>query len=338
MSAPTTSRNDPDPNTVTPAQSDDTPRDVAPPTHREISRGTAVRSAGFGVLVALMLAAFWTPLTMLMRFSFQQEHYSHIILIPLTTAAIFVLHRKEIFARVQTDRLAGLGFLGAGVLFYLLGQRRSASLSINDQLSAEVFAVLVVLVGAFILCYGLRTTRSALFPVLFLFLTVPIPDLLLNQAIVWLQTGSAEVSHAMFEVLGVPVFRNGFVFTLPGVTIEVARECSGIRSSMALLIMMLLSGHFFLTSPWTRAALLLAAFPLLVVKNGIRIVTLSLLTIYVDPGFLTGELHRQGGIVFFLIALLILGLVVVVLQRSEQRWAARPGLATPVSDLARPRS
>jgi len=55
------------------------------------------------------------------------------------------------------------------------------------------------------------------------------------------------------------------------------------------------------------------------VKNGIRIVTLSLLSIYVDPSFLTGNLHHQGGILFFLLALGILLPLLWLLQQHERR-------------------
>ena len=56
--------------------------------------------------------------------------------------------------------------------------------------------------------------------------------------------------------------------------------------------------------------------------------TLSLLSIYVDPGFLNASLHRNGGILFFLLALLILSPVLLLLQRSE-RQAGTPSLPSP---------
>ena len=68
----------------------------------------------------------------------------------------------------------------------------------------------------------------------------------------------------------------------------------------------------------------IAAIPLLLVKNGIRIVTLSLLSIYVDPGFLTGSLHRSGGILFFILALVILAPVLWILQRSKPTASPAP--------------
>jgi exosortase len=111
-----------------------------------------------------------------------------------------------------------------------------------------------------------------------------------------------------------------------GVTIEVAQECSGIRSSLVLLGVSLVASHWFLRSAWTKAILILVTVPLAIAKNGMRIVTLSLLSVYVDPGFLTGRLHHQGGIVFFSVALVLLVSMLLVLKRSEGEG---PGILSP---------
>jgi exosortase len=288
-----------------------------------IRSGVARRSVGFALLVGLTLATFGTSLVMLVRFSFQAEHYSHIVLIPLVSAFVIGLERRHVFARLETHRAAGVTLLGAGALIAVIGRRLSDSMSMNDRLSVIVFGVVSSVVGAFVLCYGLRALRAGLFPVLFLYLMVPIPDLLLSRIVLGLQLGSAEVTHALFELVGAPVLRTGLLFALPGVTIEVAQECSGIRSSLALLITSLLAGHFVLHATWAKAALAVATLPLLVVKNGIRIVTLSLLSIHVDPSYLSGNLHSRGGIVFFALSLVLLVPILRLLQKSEGGGHAR---------------
>ena len=101
--------------------------------------------------------------------------------------------------------------------------------------------------------------------------------------------------------------------------IEVAEECSGIRSSIALLVTGLLACHLFLRSGWGKIALILSIVPLALLKNGVRIVTITLLGIYVDPGFMTGYLHQSGGIVFFLFSLAPMAIVLGVIQRFETR-------------------
>jgi hypothetical protein len=54
-------------------------------------------------------------------------------------------------------------------------------------------------------------------------------------------------------------------------------------------------------------------------KNAIRIATLSLLAIHVDIGFVGGsDLHRKGGIVFFVTTLLLIAPILWFLRRSER--------------------
>src|SRR3989441_11787730 len=117
---------------------------MAPAKLSEISREKTARSACFAVLVGLTLAAFGAPLSMLIRFSFQHEHYSHIILVPLVSASLFFLERNRIFLHVETRWGTGLGLVFAGVLLYWFGQRDLASSSENDQLAIAIFSVLVI--------------------------------------------------------------------------------------------------------------------------------------------------------------------------------------------------
>src|SRR5262249_51864248 len=157
-------------------------------------------------------------------------------------------------------------------------------------------------------------------PLLFLLFMVPIPGILLNAAVDLLKKGSTEMVAALFTITGTVYHREGYVFSLPNVVIEIADECSGIRSSLALVMTVLLASHMFLTSAWKKAVLALAVIPLTIVKNGIRIVTLTLLAVHVNPGFLTGQLHHEGGILFFLLTLVLLSPLFRLLQRSEPQF------------------
>ncbi|MGD0404951.1 MAG: archaeosortase/exosortase family protein, partial [Candidatus Acidiferrales bacterium] len=71
--------------------------------------------------------------------------------------------------------------------------------------------------------------------------------------------------------------------------------------------------------PWKMLLFIVLVFPVSIVKNAIRIVTLTLLGVYVDPSFLRGNLHHDGGFVFFLLALAIIFPVLLILQKSEPR-------------------
>jgi exosortase/archaeosortase family protein len=85
-----------------------------------------------------------------------------------------------------------------------------------------------------------------------------------------------------------------------------------------------------LHSLWKKLFFLACAFLMMILKNGIRIVTLTLLAMYVDPSFLFGTLHRDGGIVFFLLGLLLLLPVLLLLQHGESpALAGTKKLAAP---------
>ena len=143
---------------------------------------------------------------------------------------------------------------------------------------------------------------------------------MLTQIIVFLQRTSADASALLFTLIGMPNVRQGFVFALPGLTIEVAKECSGIRSSLALLISGLVMAYLLLRSTWTRAALVLVIIPLAIAKNAVRIVVLSWLAVHIDPSFITGSaVHRNGGIPIFLTSLAILGALAWLLRKCELR-------------------
>jgi exosortase len=253
----------------------------------------------------------------LFEYSQQNDYGSHVVLIPLVTLALIVQERKSVFSTLRIDWLPGIGVILAGSMLAMFSQLAAPSSNTGGQLSLAVAACLLLWVGGFVLLFGRSALRAALFPVCFLFFTIPIPPQLLAGAIQVLKHGSTEVAAALFALTGTPNHREGFVFTLPSLVIEVADECSGIRSSIGLLLTSLLAGYMFLGNTWSRVFLLAVVLPITVFKNGVRIVSLALLAIHVDPGFIVGRLHHEGGIVFFLLALAMFMPVVGLLYRLE---------------------
>jgi exosortase len=158
-----------------------------------------------------------------------------------------------------------------------------------------------------------------MFPLLFLVFMLPMPSLVEHGLEVFFQHASAEVSHWFFGLTGTPVFRTDLVFQMPDLTIQVAQECSGIRSSYVLFITSLLAGHMFLASRWARWFLAFFVVPLGIVRNAFRIVSISLLTMHVDPGIIHGPLHKRGGPLFFLLSLIPFFLVLLWLKKRERK-------------------
>jgi exosortase len=277
-------------------------------------------TARTGVFATYCLAVMLVNLPMLRRlyhYSTTNETASHIILIPIIALALAYRSRAAILAEARYAWPAGVAAIAAGLVMFVAARLLDGPVTSGNALSLGTGALVLLWIGGFFLCFGPKAFRAALFPLLFLGLVIPIPDAVLDGGIWILRTGSTDAVGTLFSLTGTPYYREGFVFTLPSVVIEVAEECSGIRSSIALVITTLIAGHLCLDRPWKKLALVAVTVPLTILKNGIRIVTLSLLSIHVDPGFLTGQLHHDGGIVFFLMTLAMLAPILVWLRGKD---------------------
>jgi exosortase len=270
------------------------------------------------------LIVFRFPLETLVRLAFHDDRYTSTLAIPFISFALVWLRRGIIFADARDSPGSGLAIVLAGLILLAISAFWS-HLPTAYILSSRILALLIVWGGAFFFCYGVQAARAAMFPFVFLLLTIPLPAGVLDHIVVALQRGSAEVTYHLFKLAGVPVFREGmFKFSLPGVTIEVAEQCSGIRSSLSMFIGSLVAGYLILRSSWSRASFALLTIPIVIFKNAVRIVTLAWLGIYVDPGFLHGQLHRYSGLPFSLLALALLAPVLLLLVRTERRDERRP--------------
>ncbi|HMD31980.1 MAG TPA: exosortase/archaeosortase family protein, partial [Candidatus Acidoferrales bacterium] len=222
----------------------------------------------------------------------------------------------------------------AGALLFSMSGRLGQLIPGDDPLPFAILALVLLVWAGILFFFGAATFFAFQFPFVFLLLAVPLPKFIVDNCIEWLRGGSAVVTHLLFRLTGTPVLRNGYTFSVPGAVIDIAPECSGVRSALAMFVTCLLAGYLFLRKGWSRTVLLLFTVPMLVIKNGIRIVTLTLLAIHVDPMFLTGRPHHEGGFVFFIIGLLILWPVLLWLQKTENKRygvpGARPRPADPI--------
>jgi exosortase len=303
--------------------SDKRPRSDNPLTHqlRALIGLLSKRASGFLIFNILYGSVFAAYFVQFFRFSLEQEYTPHFSLILLVSLYLMHARKQALCTQAEYCVPGGLPFVLVGLLCYMLGLELRPELSPHDCMALTALGIITVWVGGFVTFFGLPATRIALFPLSFLIFIIPLPEALLFHIITGLQYASAEVVSLLFQLCPIPFTREGLYFSLPDLHIEVARECSSIRSSLALCIACVLANHLLLHRWWSKAAVLLLVFPLAVFKNGVRIVSLSLLTLYVDKGFMASDLHSRGGVVFFGLALAMLLPIFLGLRKLELRHA-----------------
>ena len=276
----------------------------------------------FIVFSVVLLALLAGPLSALVEYAWDwdNQNASQIFLIPVISLTLLYQLRRKIFEQAAYGVVPGILVATAGLALVFLSRTEwAAGLKLGDRLSVSTSAMLILLLSGFLFFYGARSFRVAIFPLLFMVFAIPIPSPVMEKTISILQHGSADASFVILRTAGMPIYRQDTTFMMPkDISIEIAPECSGIRSGISLLILSILACNMFLKTWWRRGILLLVAIPILIFKNGLRISTLSYLAVHVDPRILTSRLHQEGGIPFFILGLLLIYPILSLLIRSEK--------------------
>ena len=251
------------------------------------------------ILGALSLWLYWPTLFHLVGQWWHDPNFSHGFFVPLFSGFVIWQERERLARILPRPSWSALLVLGLGLAVLVVG-----------RLGAELFldrsSMLLVLASAVILFGGWTFFRAVLFPWAFLLLMIPIPSIVFNQITFPLQLLASQVAAAVLPVLGVPVLREGNVINLPAMPLEVAEACSGIRSLMSLLALAIIYGYLTEKRLWIRWLLAIAAVPITVFANDVRIVGTGLLVQYWDPEAAEGYFHASWGWIIFVVSLFML--------------------------------
>lgn len=280
------------------------------------------RFRGFIVFAAVLSIVFCQPLWELLKFAPHEELYSHILLIPFISGFLIWMKRGERVPRSQPNRaLAVLPFaVGLVVLgIYGYGLKKGWHYETPDYLAAMILPFLCFLLAGAFLFVPRSYLKSITFPIALLAFCVPFPQSVRYAIEVFFQHGSAYAAWGMLELSGMPVLRTGTSFLMPGFSLNVQPECSGIHSTLVLLITSVLAAYLFLQAPSKRWLFVLFIVPLALLRNGFRVFTLAQIGVHWNPNILNTAFHHHGGPLFFLLSLVPLFLLLKYLIKCEAR-------------------
>ena len=277
----------------------------------------------FGLATLGLALCFAIPLRDLIRFAATSEFHSYILLIPFISAYLVWLKKGSLpplVLRPPAKPLRDLLVAGTLVLVaYWLVLRPRLKLTEDDYLAMMMISFLLLLHRRLRACFwGGKGCAQFLFHWVCSFSWCPFPAFAMPPIDAFLQQGSAAAAQGFFTLWETPFLRNGLAFQLPGINLQVAPECSGIQSSMVLLITGLLASYLFLRTPWKRGLLTLLMIPLGLLRNGFRVFTIGELCVHIGPQMIDSPIHHKGGPIFFALSLIPLFILLVVLQKSER--------------------
>lgn len=228
--------------------------------------------------------------------------YSHgLVVVPL--ALYFAYGKMPQLRRAKLEgSWWGVAVLAAGVGSVCVGE-------LGGLLTALRSGYVLTLMGLVLLLAGQRVFKILLFPMMFLFLMVPLPQSLVNIIAFPLQLIAAGWAVGSLQSFGIPALLEGNIIHLAHTQLFVAEACSGLRSLMALLTLGVVLAQFFRAGRIVQQSILVAsAIPIAIVVNAVRVSLTGVLTHNFGREAATGMIHEfQGMITFSMAFVLLLG-------------------------------
>jgi len=299
------------------------------------------------VAIAAALAfVYFAPLQKLGTDWWNDENYSHGLLIPFVIGFIIWQERAKFSGREQPQTSTWLGGLGIGLAVTALWAGTAGA-----ELFVQRTSLLLMLASIAVYFFGLRVLRVIAVPLFLFALAIPIPQILFNRIAFPLQLFASRCAVAAMQMFEIPVLRHGNVIELMplGATepkrLAVVEACSGIRSLMTLVTLAVVYAYF--TRPkgpdanlpsvpdrkgqvrdklkflgrfgfWRALVLVAAAVPIAILTNAARVSGTGVLAHYYGTKVADGFFHTFSGWVIYIAAAALLFATGWVLDRIER--------------------
>jgi exosortase len=296
------------------------------PTAKKLWQGLAI---GFAIAFA-----YATVLVKLTRDWWNDENYSHGLLVPLIIGYILWTQRDKLArTKVQPSLL-----LGGGAIFFALFSLWAGVA--GAELYTQRLSLILLLVGIAVYFWGLKLLQLLLVPLGLLFLAMPIPAIVFNKIAFPLQLFASRCAVWSMSLLGIPVLRQGNIIELKPLNsfdtkkLEVVEACSGIRSLMTLLTLAVVFAYFTHTPPddpqsgkrfgrlksywfWRSTIIVLSAVPIAILTNAFRVSGTGVLAHYYGTAVADGFFHSFSGWAIYIVAFILLFGIGMILDRFK---------------------
>jgi exosortase len=257
------------------------------------------RSVGLGLLLVELVVLYAPTVAFLWeRWTMSVWHNAHGALVPPIVA--YLIYRELKGFKGSPVRGSAWGFVLLLPALFL----HAIDAGMHTQLLAAG-SILVALPGLSLLLIGMERTKAIAFPLVFLAAALPIPLGMTEQVHMALRVIATAASAWAVPLLGIPVFAEGTTLHLAVGPLHVSDACSGFSTLYAAGAVALLTAYS--SGTWQRRALvLLAAAPLAIAANILRVVLLVVLVVWEGAWVLDSFIHPLSGMMTFALALPII--------------------------------
>ena len=299
-------------------------------------------------IAAALAFVYFTVLLKLGREWWSDENYSHGLLVPFVIGYI-LWHERKRLAAAQIQPQVWLGVAGVSISLVMLWAGVAGA-----ELFVQRLSIVVMLASVAIYFWGFRLLQLLAVPLTLFILAIPIPQIVFNKIAFPLQLFASRCAVSAMQLFDISVLRQGNVIELMPLgahepkRLAVVEACSGIRSLMTLVTLAVVYAYF--TGPtrgpkggdqgshsksswfrnfaiWRALILVIAAVPIAILTNALRVSGTGVLAHYYGTRVADGFFHTFSGWVIYVAAALLL----FATGWALDRFARFPASIKPVS-------
>lgn len=195
----------------------------------------------------------------------------HGLLIPFVVLGLFWWKRKELMEATRDTWFPSALLIMLGIALHLVGYR-------VQQTRLSIMGFFVGAYGIIGLTWGKEFLKRSFFPMFLFVFCIPLASEADRITSPLRLFATAITSGVANDLLGLGVVREGTAIFDPAgqYQYEVAAACSGIRSLTAIFAFTTVYSFITFQRNWKRAAMILAAFPLAIISNVMRLLMIIL--------------------------------------------------------------
>ena len=266
---------------------------------------------------AILIYFFWPILYILGDRLVNDENYSFGLLVPLVIA--YIIYSK--WSQIQQTVIKPTGI---GLVVMFIGFALNFIFALSRVSYFGYVSLFLVIIGLLLLQGGAKLILVLAFPILLLFIMLPLPLVLIKAVTFRLQILSSFLAARSLQILGYPVFLQGNVIDLGARQLQVVEACSGMGYLISALILGIIFSYFYQRRPWKIAILLLSVIPVTVLANALRLVSIAFF-----PFLQAGFWHMAVGLIIFILVFLSLALLNWLLNKLSPPSVAQSALSAP---------
>ena len=221
-------------------------------------------------IIGALLGIIYYPAFVWMwgRWNTADTYYSHGPLIIIVSLFFLWNNRHELVKLECKPSNKGMIFIVIALIMHIAG-------ALIKFYFFSAVSLIIMLFGIVLYFFGSETLKKTQFPIIYLSFMIPGPLFLISNIVIRMKLFAGAMATVLLNNIGLRAVRDGSLIKMSRSYMEIAAPCSGLRSLISLLAFGAAFAYMTRHSLPKKWVLFLAAFPIALFANVMRIVLLG---------------------------------------------------------------